>query len=52
MDKDTIIAISKELEKRANGYKKKLLEKYDLEKEIRFSECNGILAMLTGFLNS
>ena len=52
MDKETIIKISEEVQKRANAYKEKLAENYNLEREIRFSECNTILAMLTGFLNA
>ena len=52
MDKETIIKISEEVQKRANAYKEKLAENYNLEREIRFSECNIILAMLTGFLNN
>ncbi len=52
MDKETIIKISEEVQKRANAYKEKLGENYNLEREIRFSECNIILAMLTGFLNA
>ncbi len=52
MDKETIIKISEEVQKRANVYKEKLAENYNLEREIRFSECNIILAMLTGFLNA
>lgn len=52
MDKDTIIEISNQIQKRADEYKKKIYESFDSETEARWSECNTILAMLTGFLNN
>jgi len=52
MDKNTIIEISKQVQKRAEEHKSKLFETFDRETEARWSECNTILAMLTGFLNN
>ena len=52
MDKKTIIEISEQIQKRADHYKEKIFECFDRETEARWSECNTILAMLTGFLNN
>lgn len=52
MDKYTILKIYDEVQKRADNYKSKLYESFNLETEARWSECNTILAMLTGFLNN
>ena len=51
MDRKTIIEISNKIQLRADQYKSKLYDSFDVETEARWSECNIILAMLTGFLN-